>query len=122
MKQFTSILFLLLFLSVTFQDTTYYLLFKLNQVNITEAFCVNKEKVEMKCHGKCYLKKQVKKNNENKKEEKASRERLEIPFFIEESIIEPTTPLILDKKLAFNFNLPHFVSYENLLDPPELIS
>ena len=33
---------------------------KLNQAEITEKFCVNKEKMNMHCDGKCYLSKQLK--------------------------------------------------------------
>lgn len=35
----------------------------INKVEITELFCVNKEKPKLKCNGKCHLAKEIKKVN-----------------------------------------------------------
>jgi hypothetical protein len=54
-------------LSILFQVSakagifTYYLL---NKSYIAQVLCINKEKKEMACDGKCYLKKQLKKEEE----------------------------------------------------------
>ena len=36
-----------------------YVAFKFNQEYITNVFCVNKDKPELHCDGKCYLKKKI---------------------------------------------------------------
>jgi hypothetical protein len=38
---------------------------KINQAEITEKYCENKAKKEMKCNGKCYLAKQLKLQEDN---------------------------------------------------------
>ena len=39
-----------------------------NQDYIAEFLCINKEKTEMQCNGKCYLMQQLAKQNEQKKQ------------------------------------------------------
>lgn len=39
--------------------------FKINQKQITALFCVNKNKPDLKCDGKCYLKNSLKKTEES---------------------------------------------------------
>jgi len=41
--------------------------YQINKEEITEAFCVNKDKPELKCNGKCHLKKQLKVTNSDPK-------------------------------------------------------
>ncbi|VTR35104.1 hypothetical protein [Sphingobacterium thalpophilum] len=61
MKQVFSVLMMLLSLLIGFQQAILVMHFKLNQVAIEKAFCVNKNKPEMQCHGICHLKKQLQK-------------------------------------------------------------
>ena len=39
-----------------------------NQAEITELFCVNKEKIQLKCNGKCHLTKELVKSESEKSE------------------------------------------------------
>ena len=39
--------------------------FKINQEYIAKSLCVNQDKPEMHCKGKCYLKKKISENKEN---------------------------------------------------------
>lgn len=57
--------------------------FKINQDFISKVLCINKEKPEMACNGKCYLMKQLKEveNQEEKQVPKTSNERLELVYF-----------------------------------------
>jgi hypothetical protein len=67
MKALTAILFSVLFLLTTMQQTTLLLLYKLNEKAITEKYCVNK-KTNSCCHGKCHLNKTIAKSeSENNK-------------------------------------------------------
>ena len=42
-----------------------YVEYVLNQDYIAEFLCVNKDKPELKCHGKCHLAKQIEKQNQD---------------------------------------------------------
>lgn len=53
----------MLFLLVAFQQALIIVHFKLNQQKIEQEFCINKDKPEMQCHGKCHLKKELQKTD-----------------------------------------------------------
>ncbi len=55
MKVFSAVVFSLFFLLTTMQETTFLLLYKLNEKAITERYCVNKQVKNSCCHGKCHL-------------------------------------------------------------------
>lgn len=59
MKAFFAILFSSFFLLSTMQQTTIYLLYKLNERSITEHYCINKNIPGSCCHGKCHLNKTI---------------------------------------------------------------
>jgi len=67
LKAFTSVLIAsLLFLSIH-KDALIILSFNINQDYIAKNFCVKKNEVHNTCCGKCYLKKQLTKNQEQEK-------------------------------------------------------
>lgn len=58
--------------------------YQLNKVEITNKFCVNKDKPKLNCNGKCHLKKQLQKVDEQEKKSQQSQNKLkEIQLFIE---------------------------------------
>ncbi|MDN3672660.1 hypothetical protein QWY99_06275 [Flavobacterium branchiarum] len=65
MKKAFSITMTMLFLLVSFQQVLIIVHFKLNQENIEKEFCINKTKPELQCHGKCHLKNELEKSNNN---------------------------------------------------------
>lgn len=67
-----SVLAFCLIFAVLFQSAgslSYWLVFKLNQNNLAETVCINKNKPEKKCRACCFLEKKVK---ESEKKEKSS--------------------------------------------------
>lgn len=60
--------------------------FKANQDYIAKEFCENKDKPEMHCNGKCYLKKQLKKVDDatqgNQQQSQDKKTKTELPEFI----------------------------------------
>lgn len=56
MKSSFAILFSILFLLTSMQQTTVYILYKLNQKSITEKYCINKKVKNSCCKGSCHLK------------------------------------------------------------------
>ncbi len=70
MKQWTSILLLLLLTWQTMFKVGYIIYWKANQAYIAETFCENKNKPQMHCNGKCYLNKQLKKADNTESDNK----------------------------------------------------
>lgn len=64
-------LFLFCMVAVLFSNTlinfTLFINYQLNQLEITRKFCENKAKPKMQCNGKCYLAKQLAKQENQKK-------------------------------------------------------
>lgn len=62
--------------------------YELNKEVITQKYCENKGKPAMKCHGKCYLKKQLKKAESRQEEERRIVKQTDWPFFILPSLLQ----------------------------------
>ena len=54
---------------------------KINQAELTAKYCVNKAKPMLKCNGKCYLAKQLKKQEEQDKAEFNKKSKNQVPKF-----------------------------------------
>jgi len=65
MKMAFRALLIALSLLTGFQQSLIFVHFKLNRQAIERAFCVNKDKPNLQCHGNCYLKKQMQKSTDN---------------------------------------------------------
>ncbi|MGB1248590.1 MAG: hypothetical protein ACPG4Z_06870 [Chitinophagales bacterium] len=83
---FISIL-LFLFSLVVFQETTVYVLFKLNQEYITSEYCINKDKPELECYGTCHYQAKVK-ETKDKSENNPFLQFKHIEFIFTTSIVE----------------------------------
>ena len=97
--------------------------FEFNQLSIIEEFCVNKEKPELNCDGKCYLSEQLNKTSKEKDPEAPAPEIKEnniqlypiaISSEIDESVINLSTDLRSEE-----FILPEGYS-TSLFHPPEM--
>ncbi len=62
MRKGIAIFFSLIILCSSCTDLIQLALFKLNQDYIASVFCINKNKPQLKCDGKCYLKKSIAKS------------------------------------------------------------
>jgi len=67
--------------------------YKINKERIAKVLCVNKDKTEMQCNGKCYLKKQLRKANNEQSEQSSP-----LPTY---SKTEDLTTLLFEKKHQF---------------------
>lgn len=82
---------------------------------ITNELCVNKQKVELQCNGKCYLSKQITNASDLDKQEKKANFSWsktavsfvqEIQHFtINPLKIETVFPLVFSKEIIYNFSL-----------------
>lgn len=75
MKQLAAIFLILCLYSQNLAIVGYTAFWKLNQKAITQEFCVNKAKPQLKCNGKCHLKKQIT-TIENEKDESSQNRNI----------------------------------------------
>jgi len=71
LRQWTSILLLLLLTWQTMFKAGFIIYWKANQAYITETLCENKDKPQLHCNGKCYLNKQLKKADDTESDNKS---------------------------------------------------
>lgn len=123
MRQGIAIFFAFLMMSVSCKDLIQYAAFKLNQEYISSVFCINKSKPEMKCDGKCYLKKLL----EPAKEEKQSKtmpppDEKSLVVFYESNTSSLLSGLALKAKNTFSYLASlSFLSEKDILHPPEVL-
>ncbi|MFA6518023.1 MAG: hypothetical protein WCU83_12900, partial [Bacteroidia bacterium] len=89
--------FLLIIMTLHFSGTVIFVSwFKWNQESITALFCVNKDKPEIKCEGKCYMQKQVKEvEQEQSRKEQTGNEQIQLVYL-------SSDPFRLDKNAVLN--------------------
>ncbi|MFC2175489.1 hypothetical protein ACFLR1_00790 [Bacteroidota bacterium] len=95
----------------------------INQSSIIANFCVNKEEPELKCNGKCHLKKQLKADTENKSETPATLSELVSFVLTVEEIAAFNFDFFMPETIAFNS--PYLAgNYSNTLQsifhPPQI--
>jgi len=122
MRQSIAIFFTLIMLSVSCKEIVQYAAFKLNQDSITALFCINKDKPEMKCDGKCYLKKTLESSKEEKNQNKPITppdEKSLVVYF--ESALSPSGIAInLKSEASFNYIEPvTLLQSQDIPHPPE---
>jgi len=122
--QYFSFLLVGLFLLALIGPVTTIVHFYKNQSAIEEAFCENKDKPMLQCHGHCFLKKSLKNTKLVDQQESPNELKVSIllPFAFEElnSIdlfeFEKFVKNQLFKQYCNQYNL---LRIENILDPPE---
>lgn len=88
MNRFITILLLISFTLLQWQDVTPYLVYQLNKGYIAEVLCINKNRPELKCNGKCHLKQMLKKQaskQDQPSDPTQNTERITINWLIQSS-------------------------------------
>ncbi|MFB9865524.1 hypothetical protein [Rufibacter immobilis] len=85
MKRLATILLLLLMLTQAFSKAWIVLDYEANKDFITKFLCINRQKSQLQCNGKCYLKKKLKKadqteNSPASKEQKQKQQDLTLYY------------------------------------------
>lgn len=93
---------------------------------ISTVLCINKEKPELKCNGKCHLMKELAKSAEDEKpisEKKSSVKEIEILFFQELTQLNFPNPKQNTKPLLnwHYANLYHYQNSDAAFHPPAII-
>lgn len=127
MNKGVAILLCIIITSLTFKDLFTYANFYINNSSIIKNFCINRSSPELKCNGKCYLKKSLKENQEKEKEvpnpakeKKSNLILLPIPKALHMS----SSYKFSDKKgLSFYHESDYLFSYhKEIFHPPQVIS
>ena len=102
-----------LFLLPQVSNTVVWLNYELNKESITQEFCVNKDKPELKCNGKCHLAEQLEESKPVESDAPAEASYIpQIPLFYQEvEQIELTAELTETQ----SFHFFHFYSYTPFL-------
>ena len=116
-----SILFLLV-LTTTFSKWILIAQFDLNQKYIAEKLCVNRFKPRSCCKGKCFLAKQLNKEEKGEANIPANgKEKVEVQLFFEErNILQLPTSISLKKQYVFNTQFTPQTVYRNCFRPPQI--
>ena len=125
MRRGIAIFFTLIMLSISFKEMVQFVAFKLNQDSISALFCINKDKPEMKCDGKCYLKKSLlaaeKENKQSKPvpppDEKSMVVYFESLFHLSNTATAQRSNPLFDYAESISFML-----HQDIPHPPEGLS
>jgi hypothetical protein len=114
MRILSSFFFISILLTKTVYSVFWQVNFYLNQKEITEKECENKNRPEMRCNGKCYLAKQLKKAEAELDSQKEKQEKSILNLkVLEEGIFVPLSAIFLEvnpNKLELR---KAFFSYKN---------
>jgi hypothetical protein len=110
-----SILFVLVLLSKLAYSVFWLVKFELNKEEIIRMECVNRDKPELKCNGKCYLAKQLALSQEDLNTKKQGQQRSAEGFAKVKNLEfnHTVTPLKFKFELTESGNNKNFVRYTN---------
>lgn len=126
MKRTVSIFFLLAFVTASLKQYYPYLDYSIHKNYISEFLCVNKDKPDLGCEGKCHLKKQLEKANTEPNGDfpipSANEESLSLLFFQLDKPISFANLSELDSKKSIY--ITQFISrfYLDIPTPPPRFS
>lgn len=95
-------------------------MYVLNQDFITENFCINKDKPELKCKGKCHMKDMLAQTAEQESEDSKILLEVMIPVFLCEIMLDLPQPALHKKQ---QFTVDHVLrdTYESwVFQPPRV--
>jgi hypothetical protein len=91
----------------------------LNRTFISNTLCVNKEKPEMHCEGKCYLNKKLKQDKQDQQAPVSKNEQLTIqPFFVPELFSLPGTVFLTNPTFFIKDEGLAYSSSNSIFHPP----
>lgn len=120
-KRVFSFIFLLLFLSASLHQATLLGVYLLNQDFITETFCVNKDKPELSCNGKCHLKDMVAMAEDDKAgDSQLGIEFTMLPVFFEKTEAYMPKPSFNSVKTSYVIQVLFASYHHGAFHPPEI--
>lgn len=116
MRSLGSILLMFVLLSKTIYGICWQVNFSLNQQEIARMECINKNRPELHCNGKCYLAKQLQKAEQqlDDKKQASSRSQEQLKWTESDLFSFEELPLVLMDKQEFNDQTTHSFALNNL--------
>ena len=120
MNRCSSLIFIFIFTANAFAIALMGIWYINDQDYFTDNFCINKEKVEMQCNGRCHLQKQIHGQTQDGDKQEISVKVLEFEFLLTEKIV--LHPVNSQRLIKNNYKThiilygPPFLSREHL--PP----
>ncbi len=111
---------LLAILGATFNKAIALLDYKLNENYIASTLCENKDKPACCCHGKCFLKKQLQKDEGNDKNTSSNtKDKFDVSLFCETSNQNEFSEFNFTKKFSDNYLLKNSSAFiSSVFHPP----
>lgn len=122
MKRFITHIFIVLYLIAMFRPVLPLFEYLVNQDYIAEFLCINKDKPELSCNGKCYLAKQLQKASEEKRNNLPAIEMKDYPIGIIELLSFQPKTTRYSKKQRYNYSNMYSFSYLNTVFHPPTIA
>ena len=124
MKSLGATFFVLLYILAMIRPVLPLFEYVINQDYIAEFLCVNKEKVELQCNGKCYLMQKLSAQNEEKKQKppKIAMEEYPIGFVTFVSVDLPKEKIITNNSFLRYCNNYSFIYSDSNFRPPGILS
>jgi len=123
MKKLSAIFLLFVLILQYFNKVEIYICYHLNKDFISSTFCENKNKPELQCDGKCYMKKQLKATEENQSKAPINiRDFQEIVFFCSQSeIILPKQNTLPNLRFTNHKNINYTSPLFGIFHPPKTV-
>ena len=112
---------LVLITATSLQQLSILSMYWLSQDYITEKFCVNKDKPELQCNGKCHMKDMVAENTQKESKTMWHVENI-LPVFYTELYVDLPAPLLLQTiTLKLGDVLLTDAYFDRTFQPPEFL-
>ena len=125
-NQFLGIFFYLLYLLAMVRPLVPIIEYHANYEYIATVLCENRDKPYLECNGKCYLEKQLKKNNHNNHDHKSTVPQIDFEKYPVSPLGQFTYKFKKAKEFSseqqFVYNQTTQEYYTSLLKPPQLKS
>ncbi len=99
--------------------------YEINKKYIAEVLCENKDKPKMKCNGKCHLKKQLKKANDEPVEQSSpvppSSKTEDLITLSYEKNLKCINPITINKSEVYYTENYQFKFYRKIFHPPKFL-
>lgn len=124
MQKLVSILLLFSLSLQCFSQLGVLISYEVNKDYIAQFLCINRDKPDMHCNGKCYLRKKLKQNEQHKQNGKElSGNKIEFSFFCNTSQQEEQVFFITDKKVFAPVIITGYCSpHISIFHPPREVS
>ncbi|WP_199141645.1 hypothetical protein [Pedobacter sp. ASV12] len=97
MKRFLSIFLLVSLIASNFTSSFIYVGFEANRTYIAKTLCENRNRPELHCNGKCFLKKKLKEAEEKEKKQERENQKNRFQEILPDAIILTETKKVRDK-------------------------